>query len=322
MSNTLTDRYVWAVTQRLPSGQRPDIEAELRSTIADMAEGVGEREALVELGEPAMLAASYRNKGRVLISELHYPDYVRHLRLWLVVAVPLLAALAAVGAATADESTVGSVMLGVLEGATTAVFQVCFWVTLVFVMIDRLGTDESPETIAQWDPDDLPAVPARPRVTVADTAGEVVTTLILISLLFIQRTWSPVHESNGEPVPLLDPDLWSGPIWAVIALLVAGAVVAVAAHIRGAWSWPLALATTAIDLVLLAIVAWASFAEVLVNPAFLSGLSDELDLGRVLQPTPILITAIVGAVLLWDAWEALSAAGRSRFSDDPGQQLR
>ena len=309
MSSTLTDRYVWAVTRRLPSGQRDDIDAELRSTIADMSEVSGEREALIELGDPALLAASYRSGGRVLIGELLYPDYVRQLRRWLVVVVPLLAALAAIGAALGDDPTVGSVVVATLGGAATAVLQVSFWVTVVFASIERIGASEAPTNTAAWNPDDLEDVPAEPRVTLSETVGEVVTTLIVISLLFVQRSWSPVQDASGESVPVLDPDLWSGPIWGAIALLIAGAVVVVIAHLRGAWSWPLALTTAAIDLALLTLVAWAAFTEQLVNPAFLVGLSDNLDRATELQPSPVVITVVAGALLLWDAWEALSAAG-------------
>lgn len=312
MRSTLTDRYVWAVTRQLPSDQRHDIEAELRSTISDMSEVAGERGALVELGDPALLAASYRSGGRVLIGEVLYPEYIRQLRRWLAVVVPILSALAAVGAALGDDPTVGSVVVGALGGAATAVVQVSFWVTVVFALIERFGPGESSTDRAGWDPDDLEDVPAEPQVGLTEAVGEVVITLILISVLFIQRSWSPVQDADGDSVPVLDPDLWLGPMWAAIALLIAGAAVVVIAHLRGAWSWPLATATAAIDLALFALVAWAAFSEQLVNPAFLAGLSDDLDRTTALTPSPIVITVVAGALLLWDACDALRSAGRPR----------
>ena len=36
--STLTDRYVWAVVRLLPEDQRPEVDRELRSLIADMAD--------------------------------------------------------------------------------------------------------------------------------------------------------------------------------------------------------------------------------------------------------------------------------------------
>jgi hypothetical protein len=311
MSASLTDRYVHAVTRQLPTDQRAEIELELRSTLADMAEASSEHDALVQLGDPAVLAANYRWGGRVLIGAALYPDYIRQLRLWLTIVVPIVAAVATLGAALADDVTVGSIITSVLGGAATAALQVCFWVTLVFAAIERFGPDGLTDTSEAWQPEDLPDVPAEPQVGLGDTAAEVVLTIVLIAVLFAQRSWSPIEGADGESVPVLDPDLWSGPAWLVIGLLLAGLAFAVAAHLRGRWSWPLAIATTAVDLALLALVAWAAFGERLVNPDFLVAMSDELGRDTTLQPNPLLITIVVAAVLLWDAGETLRAAFRA-----------
>jgi uncharacterized membrane protein len=66
------ERYIYAVTKKLPEKQRGDIEKELRSLIGDMlADRVGENEAssddmeavLIELGNPNELADQYREKS-------------------------------------------------------------------------------------------------------------------------------------------------------------------------------------------------------------------------------------------------------------------
>jgi hypothetical protein len=100
-------------------------------------------------------------------------------------------------------------------------------------------------------------------------------------------------------------------MWVIIALLLGTAVVVVLAHLRGSWSWPLAAATTLMDLGLLVLIGWLAAEERLIDPAFLAGLSAELELDSVLQPSPWLITLAIGAVLVWDAVEALRAAARS-----------
>jgi hypothetical protein len=135
--------------------------------------------------------------------------------------------------------------------------------------------------------------------------------VVVIALLLVQRRWSPVRGPDGEPVPVLDPDLWSGPAWVAIALIAAGAVLVVVAHRRGSWTWPLAAAVSAVDLLLLVLVARAAFTERLVNPAFLRGLSDDLGLDAVPRVHPLLITVPVTALLVWDAGEALRTAART-----------
>jgi hypothetical protein len=308
--STLTDRYVWDVTRRLPASRRDDIERELRSTIADMAEAADERTALVELGDPARLAAEYRSGGRALIGDDLYPEYVRQLRRWLTIVVPVLVVITGVGAAFAADATVGSVVVSALGGAVTAVFQVCFWVTGVFAVLERYGGGEALVEGRDWDPDDLPEVPEAPQVTIGETVADLVLTFILVSLLFVQRWWSPLSGADGEPVPVLDPDLWSGPIWAVIGLLLAGAAVVVVVHVRGSWTWPLAALAAAIDVALLALVARSAFSERLVNPTFLAELTEEVGRDTMLQPNPLIITVIAAAVLLTDAGEALVKAAR------------
>ena len=77
--------------------------------------------------------------GRGLISQGLYPVYLRQLRLWLMVVVSLLATIGALSAALADEPAIGSVVMGILRGAGTAVLQVCFWVTIVFAAMERFS---------------------------------------------------------------------------------------------------------------------------------------------------------------------------------------
>ena len=66
---TLTDRYVSAVLSGVPTGDRPELEREIRALIADtvdaktadgtLAADAAERAALTELGDPGALASRY-----------------------------------------------------------------------------------------------------------------------------------------------------------------------------------------------------------------------------------------------------------------------
>lgn len=71
------ERYIYAVTKRLPESQREDVASELRSLIEDMLDERKQSEAataqeieevLMELGHPSLLAQKYRGKDRVLIA--------------------------------------------------------------------------------------------------------------------------------------------------------------------------------------------------------------------------------------------------------------
>lgn len=85
MKNELIDRYVYAVTRRLPARLRNDIDKELHSLIEDMLdarcgglmpEDRDVRVILTELGTPSELAMRYMPEGRDhLIGPAYYSQY-------------------------------------------------------------------------------------------------------------------------------------------------------------------------------------------------------------------------------------------------------
>lgn len=85
MKNELIDRYVYAVTRRLPARLRNDIDKELHSLIEDMLEARcgglmpedrDVRVILTELGTPSELAMRYMPEGRDhLIGPAYYSQY-------------------------------------------------------------------------------------------------------------------------------------------------------------------------------------------------------------------------------------------------------
>jgi len=95
-TNTLTERYVYAVVRRIPADQRDEVAEELRSVIADTVEarGATEHEVLTEMGDPVRLAACYVDRPLALIGPDLYPAYVRTLKVLLVGVLPVLAVLA------------------------------------------------------------------------------------------------------------------------------------------------------------------------------------------------------------------------------------
>lgn len=71
----MVNRYIYAVTQKLPQSQREDIAIELRGLIEDMLEERAEQgngkendvEEVLELGSPRSLADKYRGKKKYII---------------------------------------------------------------------------------------------------------------------------------------------------------------------------------------------------------------------------------------------------------------
>ena len=95
MTDTLTTRYIDAVTRSVPERQRDDVARELAAAIADQidarlvageAPGDAERIVLTELGDPERLAAGYADRPLHLIGPRYYLEWKRLLvlLLWIV----------------------------------------------------------------------------------------------------------------------------------------------------------------------------------------------------------------------------------------------
>lgn len=316
---SLTDRYVWAVVRLLPEPQRPEIDREVRSLVAEMVDtrtgGNGsdndvasvERDVLDELGDPSLLAARYAERPRALIGPEYFLEYLRVLKLVLVIVVPLVAALAALGAAADEGSTVLSVLGSGLSGAFMAGVQVAFWVTLVYAFADRWKADDP------WTPEALPDAPANTRQPgIADmTFGIVVTVLTAVAMVW-QQAWPWLRDADGDRVPVLDPDLWSGPGQILIGLLGVSLVIQIVVLVRRGWSRDLAIANLVTNVGFLGVVAWAALDERLVNTRFLEVLAERGDLEVVPTVSAWVPIALVAAVEVWDSAEAFLALRRGR----------
>ena len=94
MNNDLIERYIYAVTKRLPGKTREDVARELRTLIEDMLkEWCGEvtpsdkdiRVVLTELGTPNELYEQYAGDGkRCLIGPPYYTTYVFVMKIVLI----------------------------------------------------------------------------------------------------------------------------------------------------------------------------------------------------------------------------------------------
>ena len=152
MTASLTDRYVAATVRGLDETQRPEVERELLATIEDMVDARleagaptradAEHAVLVELGDPVRLAAGYSGRPLHLIGPGVYPEWLRLVRVLLVVVVPisvvgnLVARLFVEDLATTD---IGSLVGSSIALAVTVALHVVFWTTLVFVILERTG---------------------------------------------------------------------------------------------------------------------------------------------------------------------------------------
>ena len=216
----LINVYVQEVTRRLPEKMREDIAMELHSTIEDMLpENSSEadvKQVLEKLGNPATLAAEYKDQPMHLIGPKFYDTYITILKMVLGIAsivVLVLFFIDKIGSIQGNEISLlinGSILLGeaiwVLLGT---VIQVFAWVTIVFVILDRTISPSAHEPLTLsgdlWTPNDLESItyiPPQKAISMSEVLFGLSWTIIWALLYFNASHLIAVYESQADQVGL------------------------------------------------------------------------------------------------------------------------
>ena len=145
----LIDRYIYAVTERLPEDLRDDVARELRTNIEDMLpenpEEKDVRSVLEKLGNPIKLSNEYRPEKKYLIGPDLYDSYIFVLKLVIGIAVIVFVSLSLLGAVSNQTDKINIIdysaaLFGdILAAAFQGAIQAFLWVTVVF---ERTGIDK------------------------------------------------------------------------------------------------------------------------------------------------------------------------------------
>jgi hypothetical protein len=300
-TNTLTERYVYAVVRRIPADQRDEVAEELRSVIADTVEarGATEHEVLTEMGDPVRLAACYVDRPLALIGPDLYPAYVRTLKVLLVGVLPVLAVLAT-AAEVFDGGGVAEALAAGLGTLLAAGPQMVAWPTLVFALIERSRDADD------WTPDDLPAVPQKEKSAAGPLASAALS-MLLLALIVWQHVAEP-YRADGEGMPVLDPALWSGWIWPILAGLAGTALCELVRVAVRRWTVPLATVYAAAEAVFAFSLIWVLHRQAFFNPDFLAAVND----GKGWEVPEVFYTGTILAVLAVAVSEVINCFREAR----------
>lgn len=166
MENKWIERYVYAVTKRLPLKMQDDVAKELRANIDDMlgTENPTDDEVkavLHKLGHPRKLASSYLGEGHYVVAPEYYYDYIATLKLvgiiFLIVSLVtgFVSALSAVANDTIWEAvaTLFSTLFDELWSGALVAFT---GVTVGFWIYGEVQKKHQPK---EWELKDLPELP-------------------------------------------------------------------------------------------------------------------------------------------------------------------
>ncbi|MDQ0647201.1 hypothetical protein QFZ53_001397 [Microbacterium natoriense] len=268
---TLTERYIAATVRSLKPDAQDDVRAELEASIADAIEARleagesptdAERAVLAELGDPGILAAGYADRPLHLIGPRFYLTWWRLLKLLLIIVPVCVLGGAALGQTIAG-APVGEIIASAIVATGGAIIHICFWTTLVFVVLERTGSSTS---IDEWDVDQLLEI-------TENGAGrnELIASLVFLGIAVGAVLWDRFRGFiPGEALPILNPDLWPWGMGLLLLLVAAEAVFAIIIFRRGGWTVGAAVVNTVLALAFLAWVLVLLLRGELVNPDFLA----------------------------------------------------
>ncbi len=328
MTITLTERYISAVTRRLPAAVQDDVRDELAASVADEIEarleqgeapGDAERAVLTALGDPDALAAGYADRPLQLIGPRYYLAWWRLLKLLLWI-VPACVLGAVILAKLIEDAPVGEIVGAAAAATVGSIVHVAFWTTVVFAVLDRTGADAT----VGWDLDSLP----EPQ-EIGAGRGDLIGSLVFLGIAAAAVLWDRFIGivffadegvdvgvglgSQTTAVPLLDPQLWPWWMGGVLLVIAAEAVLAIVVYARRGWSPVLAAANTVLAVVIAAAAVYLLVTDQVLNPVFSAHMIDQLgvpaEVGRILA----IITGIsfVG-VAVWDIIDGWLKAIRAR----------
>jgi hypothetical protein len=318
-TTTLTDRYLDAALRTVPDRQRDDLGAELRASIDDQIEArvdggeprdAAERAVLTELGDPDKLAAGYTDRPLHLIGPRYYLDWLRLLKLLLLIVLP--AAAFGIGLAqTLAGQPIGAIIGSLVTTLLSVAVHLCFWTTLVFAIVERTGARRG-AVPTRWSVDQLPEI--RPRgVGFGDMIASIVFLAVAAGAVIWDLTIGFVPDAGqaGEPLSFLNPGLWPWWIAGLFLLFALEATLAVVVYLVGRWTPALAVVNAVLALAF-AVPALVLLAQgQLLNPEFFP---------TVVGAEGEEIAAIVGGVFatgivlvtIWDIADAVIKTVRAR----------
>jgi hypothetical protein len=319
---SLIDRYVAEVGRHLPEKDRSDIEAEIRSMVNDMIDERGQSavnnekvvmEALEEIGDPKLLAAKYAPPKRYLIGPEWYEGYLKILQRILFTALPVVAVVRFILSLTNDPLD----LIGAVGDAVGSAFsigtQILFWVTLVFVLLERSGEkpDDLPRSTSKpWTVSQLPALPRRRQISVAETVMNIAVLLFLLIWIALPTTLDLLRGSPAS-VPFLHPNLWN--FWLPIFFVIMGlTLVHEVFKLRiGNWTPTLTVANVILGLISITYIVALVTTQDLINPEFLARLDSSLgssELRQFVRWSIGISAAIIAGTYVWGMVDSIRKA--------------
>jgi len=256
----MIERYIYAVTRRLPEAMKEEVKEELNGNIYDMLpENPTDEDidkVLHELGHPRELARNYRGHDRYVVSPLFHDEYIQVLK---IVAIIFMAISLVFGTFDAIINVEAPTFIGgfaevfakVISNAVGSFVNAFAWTTFIFWMIELAIRNKK---LPEWKVKDLPELP-NPKTTkisrVETLIGLVLgTAFSAVFIIFLIRYIDliGIYENNVMVAQIFNPAVTDQFIIYFIISAVIGFVVSLMKLQFGEWRISLAILYTAQEL--------------------------------------------------------------------------
>jgi hypothetical protein len=237
------ERYIYAITKRLPQAQRDEVANDLRANLADMMGDTPKTDAeileiLRKLGHPRVLANNYRGKERTVVAPEYYDDYLNVLKVVATIVVVVNVVTGMISILTGSLPTdfvalLETIFENVFGNIWESLLLAFAWTTIGFWIA---GAVDSKQHRDAWKISDLPELPHPNSVKISriGVAFELIfgVSFGIIGLILI---------SNG--IPYFKPDVVQPFIPFVMIGIGLDVLIGLIKLVYGTWNAPVSIAT-------------------------------------------------------------------------------
>lgn len=286
----LIDRYVKEVAKYLPKDACEDVSKELRANIEDMLpDNYNEEDVykvLEELGSPMKLANEYNPQKRYLIGPGYFDKYLKVLKMVVGICIAVSIGIETIAYIinTAQTDYVGIIVelfTKVIAGALVGAVQGVFWVTIVFVILERSGVESGylPFCDSKWTPESLPSsVNQHLKISRGETVFSVICTIVFTALLYFQPQLLAVYNLNDtgitNSVPLFNINRLNVYMFYILTLAVLQLGLFIWKYITERWNMPIIICNAIYNFLLCLLVVVIAKDSSLINTEFVPAIAD------------------------------------------------
>ncbi len=282
MTNDLIDRYVYAVTKRLPSKIRQDVSDELNSLISDMLdERCGEimptekdiRVVLTELGTPRELADKYNTeKNKCLIGSPYYSTYILVLKIVLICTGAGMLMTGIINMITESDVFVAKEIFNTIFMMISGMMAAFTFVTLLFTFFyhKNIKLDTLNDSI-----DNLPPVPKNStKISKADCIIGIIISVVFAIVFLMIPSIVGVGYNNGKFISIFNADAIRSVWYLILIFALSGIIKETIRLIDGKYTLRVTISTiVANGLSLILSILWL-IDDRIINPELTSQLAD------------------------------------------------